>query len=254
MKEKHQQQLLDIFMDLKRSASNKNTLCQVAKSFVHEVRCDPPAVACFIAKLTSHANLEVIGSYGYHSPFFEVGKKISVWDSWAVCQAVRESRVVYIQSNAEYQELYPENASVAAPGEGFIAFPLVRRSEVIGVIGISFSRELSEFCREPLLAEGIGLFGGLLIEPLADSQVSLSVIKSSTLRDLASATQLESLTDRQREILFFLSEGATYKQISIELMLSESLIKKDASRAFQIIGVHTRSEASRWAKTMQLEA
>ena len=245
---------LDYIYQFMKFASGQNTFDQIAKSVVHDIDYRHRAIGCYLMRLTQHANLEIIGSYGYHSSFFEVGKRISVWDNWAACEVARTRNPVFLKSKAEYQERFPENASIGAIGEGFVAIPLIRRSELVGVGTISFALEFESVNYDQLLVDACSQIMGLLIEPMVDSQVPFTAIKSIDVDTLSNLKNLDALTHRQREILMLMSGGATYRQISMELMLSESLIKKDASKAFQKIGVRSRAEASRWSRSMQLEA
>jgi DNA-binding CsgD family transcriptional regulator len=245
---------LDYLYQFARVASGLNNFNQIAKSLVHDIDYRHRAIGCYLTRLTQHANLEIIGSYGYHSSFFEVGKRISVWDNWAACEVARTRNPVFLKSKAEYQERFPENASIGAIGEGFVAIPLIRRSELVGVGTISFAMEFESVNFNMAFMEAASQIMGLLIEPLVDSQTPFPVIKPVDVDTLSNLRSLDALTHRQREVLMLMSGGATYRQISMELMLSESLIKKEASKAFQKIGVQSRAEASRWSRSMQLEA
>ena len=51
------------------------------------------------------------------------------------------------------------------------------------------------------------------------------------------------LSERELEILRLIADGATTKEISIQLFLSEATIKRDVQRIFDKLGARNRSEA-----------
>jgi len=63
---------------------------------------------------------------------------------------------------------------------------------------------------------------------------------------------LESLTDREREVLGLVAEGLPNKQIARRLDISEKTVKAHLTSAFRTIGVDDRVQAGIWARRQGL--
>ena len=63
---------------------------------------------------------------------------------------------------------------------------------------------------------------------------------------------LESLTDREREVLGLVAEGLPNKQIARRLGISEKTVKAHLTSAFRTIGVDDRVQAGIWARRQGL--
>jgi DNA-binding NarL/FixJ family response regulator len=66
------------------------------------------------------------------------------------------------------------------------------------------------------------------------------------------AGPLESLTDREREVLGLVAEGLPNKQIARKLGISEKTVKAHLTSAFRTIGVDDRVQAGIWARRQGL--
>lgn len=81
---------------------------------------------------------------------------------------------------------------------------------------------------------------------------ALATIKA--LQELAelSTERTSMLTERQREVLRSLASGARNKEISKELRISVRTVRYHIENLYQILGVHTRTEAVRVATELGL--
>ena len=66
------------------------------------------------------------------------------------------------------------------------------------------------------------------------------------------AGPLESLTDRERQVLGLVAEGLPNKQIARRLEISEKTVKAHLTSAFRTIGVDDRVQAGIWARRQGL--
>lgn len=64
-------------------------------------------------------------------------------------------------------------------------------------------------------------------------------------RDLES--QLEELSDREKEVLLYIGQGCDNLTISESLFISERTVKNHASNIYSKMGFHSRAEAVAWA-------
>jgi len=67
-----------------------------------------------------------------------------------------------------------------------------------------------------------------------------------------SAGPLETLTDREREVLTLVADGLPNKQIARRLGISEKTVKSHLTSAFRTIGVDDRVQAGIWARRQGL--
>lgn len=90
----------------------------------------------------------------------------------------------------------------------------------------------------------------VLAEPTWLTQALLEKLKASlqARQPAPSASDLERLTAREREILFLVCEGRTDAQMSRELGLSQNTIRNHLASLFRKIGVNRRSAAVIWAR------
>ena len=58
-------------------------------------------------------------------------------------------------------------------------------------------------------------------------------------------TDINILSDRQREILNLLGEGLTNGQVAKRLFLTESTVKQHLRAAYKVLGVSNRTQAIR---------
>ena len=61
-----------------------------------------------------------------------------------------------------------------------------------------------------------------------------------------------NLTDRQIEVLYYLAEGQTNKEIARSLCVSEATIKTHLSKIYRTLNISNRTEAARLALQMEL--
>lgn len=64
---------------------------------------------------------------------------------------------------------------------------------------------------------------------------------------------LDSLTDREREVLALLARGLTNKEIAKELTITTNTVKRHLKSLFAKLNIGTRSAASSWASTRRLD-
>ncbi len=57
----------------------------------------------------------------------------------------------------------------------------------------------------------------------------------------------EKLTGRERQVVGYIAQGLTYKEIAAELIISEKTVATYRERAAEKLGIKTRAELVRWA-------
>jgi DNA-binding NarL/FixJ family response regulator len=64
----------------------------------------------------------------------------------------------------------------------------------------------------------------------------------------ASNATIDSLTDRERDVLRLVAAGLPNKSVARRLEISEKTVKAHLTRVFAVLGVHDRTSAALWAQ------
>ena len=83
-------------------------------------------------------------------------------------------------------------------------------------------------------------------ETLLDSKVTRSVLEKLTSGSGAKQSD-DNLTDREREVLVLIADGATNKEIAQKLVVSENTARNHVSHILSKLGFSRRSEAAAYA-------
>ncbi len=83
-------------------------------------------------------------------------------------------------------------------------------------------------------------------ETLLDSKVTRSVLEKLTSGNAAKQSD-DNLTEREREVLVLISDGATNKEIAAKLVVSENTARYHVSHILSKLGFSRRSEAAAYA-------
>jgi DNA-binding NarL/FixJ family response regulator len=131
---------------------------------------------------------------------------------------------------------YPEMAVVAV--SSFIAHDRVLSALQAGAVGyILKDAEADELSAAIRAARG----GEVYLAPAAAIQLARA------LRDPTSEGEGESLTDRERQVLALVAEGASNKTIASALSISERTARTHVSNILMKLGVGSRTQAALWA-------
>lgn len=199
------------------------------------------AYATYAYKLSSEAQLESIDSFGM-TPEQNVGWKIIPLEhDVPATDAVKEDRLIWLADKQDWEDHYPH--LINYPGseklKTLINAPLYLTGAPIGVLGIMCQQEKKG--SSDLIAF-VDIVAGL---------VSLHLSKAQT-----KALQLEErsayLTKRQIKILEMISNQMTNMQIARDLGYSESTIRHETMRIYELLQASGRREAVAIARKLDL--
>jgi RNA polymerase sigma factor (sigma-70 family) len=131
-----------------------------------------------------------------------------------------------------------EQAATAGPLEGYRLLADTKSAGIptIVVSGISSVDEIQRAYKEQSIfaflekqAFDRNTFNRLVMEATASNQV---------------VSELENLTDREREVFNLLSRGMTNKEIASTLVITTNTVKRHLKVIFEKLKVHTRSGAA----------
>lgn len=199
------------------------------------------AYAVFLYKLNADAHLEMIDTFGL-PPEINVGwELIPLSHDVPATDSVKEDRMIWLADDEEWDELYPNlrNYPDSTKLKTLVTSPLYLTGSPIGVMGV-----MSEVKNSPT-SEDIAFMD------IVAGLVSLHISKHQ-----ARILQLEErgayLTKRQIIILEYISQQMTNMQIARELGYSESTIRHETMRIYELLQASGRREAVAIARKLNL--
>lgn len=199
------------------------------------------AKSVYILNLTTDAYLEQIASFGQSEEQIRGWSRIPLDHNVPATDAIKEDRLVWIADKSDWEEGYPEVANY--PGDHtmqtLINAPLYVRSSPMGVLGVMCNN-----ITRPT-PENIAFMD--IIAGLVSLHLSKSFAKQQTLEDRGAY-----LTKRQITILEMISQQMTNMQIARELGYSESTIRHETMRVYELLQASGRREAVVIARKLQL--
>jgi PAS domain S-box-containing protein len=190
--------------------------------------------------------LEVIASRGYDLRFIEPFRRFPVSGNFPLSEAVRTGEGVFIRSEAERDERYPELIGRSQAGHGLVCVPLIGERGKIGGLVFSFPTDQEFSPERRALKIALGRQAALALERARFSAAE------QTLRDrlsfLAEATALLTSSLELERTLELLT------QLAVPLLAdwcAISMLVEETGEIEQIVVAHQDPERQRWAEAMQ---
>ena len=213
------------------------------------VRFTPTMV--LVGRLTSHAHLEVAGSFGISNGLRESFQSASIWDDFFISRALRSNSIIRLQSKSRAQT---GSWEFAFDDHVFplIAVPLTAKDNKVGFIAFNcdenfidydFERDLSGV--QITLALYLSMHYESITTPGAERPESATIAGLN----LHNPAELPAMTSRRQEVLRLLSMGLTNSQIARRIGFSESTVRHETIAVYKILGVKNRSDAARIARS-----
>jgi len=137
-----------------------------------------------------------------------------------ICELLPETKVIMLTHSIESRDLF---AAIKAGAQGYVTKDIT--------------------VEDLLKAVALVIGGGTIIgAPLA--QIMLKEFISLETEALSHAKHLEVLSKREREVLSLVAKGATNREISTALFISEHTVKVHLHNIMQKLHVHNRQQAT----------
>jgi DNA-binding CsgD family transcriptional regulator len=199
------------------------------------------AKAVYLMNLTSDAHLELIASFGQSEEQTKGWRRISLEENIPGTDAIKEDRLVWLSDKEEWEEAYPELSKY--PGDHtmhtLVNAPLYTRSSPCGVLGVMCDKTTKP------TTENIAFID--IIAGLVSLHLAKFYSKQQSLEDRGAY-----LTKRQITILEMISQQMTNMQIARELGYSESTIRRETMRIYELLQASGRREAVVIARKLNL--
>jgi PAS domain S-box-containing protein len=190
--------------------------------------------------------LEVIASRGYDLKWIEPFRRFPVSGNFPLSEAVRTGEGVFIGSEAERDERYPELAGRSQPGHGLVCVPLVGERGTMGGLVFSFPTDQEFPPERRALKIALGRQAALALERARFSAAEQTLRERLSFLGEATALLTSSLElDRTLERLTELAVPLLADWCSISMLVEET------GEIEQVVVAHQDPERKRWAEEMR---
>jgi DNA-binding NarL/FixJ family response regulator len=133
---------------------------------------------------------------------------------------------------------WDKNANEDSNQDGYQLLTTARAEGIptIVVSGITEPEEIQRIYNEHAISA--------YIEKQAFDRAAFRRVVEETKSMQHSMSELNALTDREREVLDLLAQGLTNKEIAEKLFITTNTVKRHLKAIFEKLGVHTRSAAT----------
>ena len=232
----HLNLLSDLTEYIHRDHPPIEALCQFAvlRTFNHL-----GAAALFASQLGSDAKIRQIGSFGLEDRLKESWTEISIDDHLPVSDCIRTNQLHWLASAEDWQRNYPElmKYKIDENAKTFIAWPIKIKRAPMSMLGLMLRDTVAPTQEEVMFLTTVGGLFALHLSATADHPVP----NAQSEEDRAFAF----LSRRQKEILMLMADGLTNAEIGTELAFSESTIRQETMRIYEIFEAAGRSDAIR---------
>jgi DNA-binding CsgD family transcriptional regulator len=193
------------------------------------------AFTMFISELKPGGLIIPSYQFGFSHEEMESWSISSVDENIPVADALKNNSFVWLSDNEDWNRDYPDLLNHKIPdGQSFICWPIHIRGAYMTVVGVAFKQVLLQNDETRNFLETISGLIGLQISSLRRTR--LSVEQDSSVWNL--------LNNRQHKIVAMMSEGMTNNQIAAELGYSQSTIRQDTIKIYELLGVPGRKGAT----------
>ena len=190
--------------------------------------------------------LEVVASRGYDDRYIEPFRRFPLAGDYPLSEAVRTGEGVFLRSERERDERYPELIGRSQPGHALVCLPLVGEQGPMGGLVFSFSSD-QEF---PPARQALKLALARQVA-LALERAHLAVAEQALRERLAFLGEATALLTSSLELERTL-ESLT--QLAVPLLAdwcTISMLVEETGEIEQVVVAHQDPERRRWAQDMQ---
>lgn len=244
--------------------ASKPSFDGVARQLVVSIMGNHRPRAALISIFEHDGSLHSAGSFGLSESTVLASRKMSLWDSAPITDAVRRGEPLAFLSTEELKARYPwmeHQADLCLPT---MVWPLTLRDQQLGAMLLLFSEAPEEEALSidmsgviPMLALYMSLMRSESGADSNDGQQSRSsgFAQGHTRGSSGGshpANQQTSLSKRQEVILRLMSRGMTNSQIAHRVGFSESTVRQETIAIYRYLGADGRHQAVQIAEARGL--
>lgn len=197
----------------------------------------------FISQLHPDGMVRPIDAFGYSEEQLDGWREFPLSEKLPVTDAIRNDQLIWLAEHDDWAREYPEllNYSGDLASQTFIALSVDIHGAPAGALGMMSKEQIHP---TPELISYISAIGGIVA--LYFSRINHGRF-AQVVRGNEGANG-EFLSPRQMRILDLMAQSFTNPQIAKELGFSESTVRQETMRIYQILQVSGRKDAIREAR------
>lgn len=202
------------------------------------------ASALFEAVLDADGNIRPVGQFGFSAEIMKSWASSNINEDLPTADALKTNNIVWVADKKAWETDYPHLSKydMDFTTNTFIAWPITVRGAHMSVLGLCLRGVEAP---TPGLISYFETVGGIF----ALQQSKARVLTTSQVEDEI-VSKLNLFTRRQRDVIRLVTEGLTNIQIASELGFSESTIRQETMRIYEILGATGRSDAIRMYRSI----
>ena len=197
----------------------------------------------FISQLHPDGMVRPIDAFGYSEEQIQGWREFPLSEKLPVTDAIRNDQLVWLADKEDWERDYPELTKypMDLTSQTFIAISIDIHGAPAGALGVMSQHQIQP---TPELISFISAISGMVALYL--SRINHGRF-AQVVRENAGANG-EFLSPRQMRILDLMAQSLTNPQIAKELGFSESTVRQETMRIYQILQVSGRKEAIKEAQ------
>jgi DNA-binding CsgD family transcriptional regulator len=197
----------------------------------------------FLSQLHPDGMVRPIDAFGYSEEQLEGWREFPFSEKLPVTDAIRNDQLVWLADHEDWEREYPELLNY--PGElasqTFIALSIDIHGAPAGALGVMSRKQVEPTPELISFFSAIGGMVGLYLSRISQGRFA-QIIRGNE------GANGEFLSPRQMRILDLMAQSYTNPQIAKDLGFSESTVRQETMRIYQILQVSGRKEAIKEAR------
>ena len=197
----------------------------------------------FIAQLHPDGMVRRIDAFGYSEEQMDGWTEFPLSEKLPVTDAIRNDQLVWLADHNDWEKDYPEllNYPGDLGSQTLIALSIDIYGAPAGALGVMSQKQVQPTPELISFISAIGGLVGLYLSRISQGRFAQSLKPNE-------GANGNFLTPRQMQILDLMAQSYTNPQIAKELGFSESTVRQETMRIYQILQVSGRKEAIKEAQ------
>lgn len=202
------------------------------------------ASAMFSARLDPDGTIRPIGQFGFSLDVMKSWERTHLTDEFPTTDALKTNNIVWIADRENWKRDYPHlmKYEMDMTANTFIAWPITIAGSYMSVLGLCLRKTQAP---TPELVSFFETVGGIFA-----LQMSKASANPKNQEEESVIALVNLFTRRQREVLKLMADGLTNAQIATDLGFSESTIRQETMRIYEILGATGRADAVRMFRSI----
>ena len=215
--------------------SGAHTAAALGQHLVEKTFKNFDLISCYFFRADGDSKLRFAGGHNFPSILTDKWPAFDIDTELPLTECVRNRDIIWLTGKEEWESHYPSMKEYPLNPElkTFINIPLQVQGHPIACLGLSSRAEIRRSAELTSYLTAVSSMTGLYAQNLPEFRGALQ-----------EGTSRRVLSRRQNNILDLIREKLTNREIGDELGYSESTIRQETMRIYEILNVDNRREAA----------